>query len=196
MWALVSLTWSVFGLSSMCSGSRRHRHKAPQDEGDVSCLQALRPLPRRGPFWIFCANTCPSVISSALVLFIGAVNGLVWTLFPEFEGQSVGQILRRLTGSKGAASSHRHRSARPERAPPPQRASHSWCLLVASLCPTVCWTRGGQGASGEAGRRCEEELLACAFPLDRRRRRGSRHTVLPLLTVAPGAQPYRTATRT
>lgn len=60
LWALVSLTWSVFGLSSMCSGSRRHRHKAPQDEGDVSCLQALRPLPRRGPFWIFCANTCPS----------------------------------------------------------------------------------------------------------------------------------------
>lgn len=88
-------------------GSTRHVHITSQDEGHFSCPQALRPLPRRGPFWIFCAHVCPSVISSAFVLFINAVNGLVWTLLPVFEGQSVGQILRRLTGSKGPASHHR-----------------------------------------------------------------------------------------
>lgn len=58
-------------------GSKRHMHKTWQDEGDLFCLQAPRPLPRRVPFWISCADVCPSVTSSAFVLFLSAVNGLV-----------------------------------------------------------------------------------------------------------------------
>ena len=70
-------------------GSKLQVPKTSQGESDFSRLQALSPLPRRDPLWIFCANVCPSVVPQ-LLLFIIAGNGLVWTLFPVFEGQSVG----------------------------------------------------------------------------------------------------------